>query len=79
MPAFPWLAERTLDPAQTQHKMQALQKIGVPYTAADIESATDAVRARTEMDALIAYMQGLKFRGEAVTAAATDKSSKGQP
>jgi cytochrome c oxidase cbb3-type subunit 2 len=79
MPGFPWLAEHKLDPAATQTKMRALQKIGVPYTTADIESATEAVRDRTEMDALIAYMQGLKFRGEAVTAAATESSSKGQP
>ena len=79
MPGFPWLAARTLDPASTQHKMRSLQKIGVPYTAVDIESAPDAVRNRTEMDALIAYMQGLQFRGEAVAAAANDSSSKGQP
>jgi cytochrome c oxidase cbb3-type subunit 2 len=79
MPGFPWLAEHTLDPAATQTKMRALQKIGVPYTTADIESATQAVRDRTEMDALIAYMQGLKFRGEAVPAAVNDSSSKGQP
>jgi cytochrome c oxidase cbb3-type subunit 2 len=78
MPGFPWLAERTLDPAATQTKMRALQKIGVPYTTADIEAATETVRNRTEMDALIAYMQGLRFRGEAV-AAANDSSSKGQP
>jgi cytochrome c oxidase cbb3-type subunit 2 len=79
MPGFPWLAERTLDPAETQGKMRALQKIGVPYTTADIESAIEAVRDRTEMDALVAYMQGLKFRGEAVTAAASNSSSKAQP
>lgn len=79
MPGFPWLAERTVDAAGTQTKMRALQKIGVPYTTADIESAPEAVRNHTEMDALIAYMQGLKFRGEAVTAAVTDSSSKGQP
>jgi cytochrome c oxidase cbb3-type subunit II len=79
MPGFPWLAERTLDPESTQHKMRSLQKIGVPYTAADIESAPEAVGNRTEMDALIAYMQGLKFRGEAVAASANNTSSKGQP
>lgn len=79
MPGFPWLAERTIDPAGTQDKMRALQKIGVPYTSADIEAATEAVSNRTEMDALIAYMQGLKFRGEAVTATAHNSSSKGQP
>jgi cytochrome c oxidase cbb3-type subunit 2 len=79
MPGFPWLAERTLDPAATQTKMRALRKIGVPYTTGDIESAIETVRDRTEMDALIAYMQELKFRGEPVTAAASDSSSKGQP
>jgi cytochrome c oxidase cbb3-type subunit 2 len=79
MPGFPWLAERTLDAASTQHKMRALQKIGVPYTTAQIESAPDAVRDRTEMDAVIAYMQGLKFRGAPVTAAANANASKGQP
>jgi cytochrome c oxidase cbb3-type subunit II len=81
MPGFPWLAKRTLDPAATQTKMRALQKIGVPYTTADIESATETVRDRTEMDALIAYMQGLKFRGEAVTAAASSSqtSAGGRP
>jgi cytochrome c oxidase cbb3-type subunit 2 len=79
MPGFPWLAERTLAPAATQTKMRALQKIGVPYTTADIDAATETVRDRTEMDALIAYMQELKYRGEAVTAAASDSSSKGQP
>ncbi|HEY5761491.1 MAG TPA: cytochrome-c oxidase, cbb3-type subunit II [Steroidobacter sp.] len=64
MPGFPWLAERTIDPAGTQTKMQALVKIGVPYTAQEISAAPEAVRNRTEMEALIAYMQGLKFYGE---------------
>ncbi|HEY0939433.1 MAG TPA: cytochrome-c oxidase, cbb3-type subunit II [Steroidobacter sp.] len=73
MPGFPWLAERKLDPAATQAKMQALQKIGVPYTAQEIEEASAAVGDRTEMDALIAYMQGLKFLG-----APANSSAKGQ-
>jgi cytochrome c oxidase cbb3-type subunit 2 len=64
MPGFPWLAERTIDPAGTQTKMHALQKIGVPYTEQQIAEAPEAVRNRTEMEALIAYMQGLKFYGE---------------
>lgn len=79
MPGFPWLAKRTLDPAGTQTKMQALRKIGVPYTSEEIAAAGEAVRNRSELDALIAYMQGLKFRGEAVAAAvAGDSSSKGR-
>ncbi|MBL8265164.1 cytochrome-c oxidase, cbb3-type subunit II [Steroidobacter sp.] len=75
MPGFPWLAERTLDPAGTQAKMQALQKIGVPYTAQEITEASAAVSGRTEMEALIAYMQGLKFYG---APASESSSAKGQ-
>jgi cytochrome c oxidase cbb3-type subunit 2 len=76
MPGFPWLAQRLLDPAGTQAKMRALQKIGVPYTAEEIAAAGDAVRDRSEMDALIAYMQGLTFLGAPQS---TPQSSKGQP
>jgi cytochrome c oxidase cbb3-type subunit 2 len=63
MPGFPWLEERTLDPEGTQAKMRALKTIGVPYTQAQIDGAPAEVQNRSEMDALIAYMQGLKFRG----------------
>ena len=66
MPGFPWLAERTLDPQATAGKLRALRAIGVPYTDTDIAGANDAVAGKTEMDALIAYMQGLKFRGKPV-------------
>ena len=64
MPGFPWLEEQTIDPAGTQTKMRALRKIGVPYTEQEIADAPEAVRNRSEMEALIAYMQGLKFYGE---------------
>jgi cytochrome c oxidase cbb3-type subunit 2 len=63
MPGFPWLAENVLDPEEVQAKMRALRKIGVPYTDEEIDAAPAAVQNRTEMDALIAYMQSLKFRG----------------
>jgi cytochrome c oxidase cbb3-type subunit 2 len=62
MPGFPWLAERTIDASGTVKKMQTLRKLGVPYSDEDI--AYEAVNGKTEMDALIAYMQGLKFRGK---------------
>lgn len=79
MPGFPWLADRAIDPAGTRTKMQALRKIGVPYTAEQIAGAAEAVSNRSELDALIAYMQGLKFHGDAATAAvANSNSSKGQ-
>lgn len=80
MPGFPWLAERSIDPAGTQAKMRALQKLGVPYTPDEIATAGAAVSNRSELDALVAYMQGLKFHGEAPTATvAADSTSKGQP
>ncbi len=43
--------------------MRALKKIGVPYTAEDIDAAPARRGETSEMDALIAYMQGMKFRG----------------
>jgi cytochrome c oxidase cbb3-type subunit II len=59
MPGYPWLAERTVDPATVVAKMQALQFLGDPYTDEEIAAAADAVRNKTELDALIAYLQGL--------------------
>ncbi len=64
MPGFPWLAERELDGHAAAGKLRALRRIGVPYTDEDIAAAAEAVQGKTEMDALIAYMQGLKFRGK---------------
>jgi cytochrome c oxidase cbb3-type subunit 2 len=59
MPRFPWLADAQVDGALTAKKMTALRQIGVPYTDADIEGAADAVAGKSELDALIAYLQGL--------------------
>ncbi len=59
MPGFPWLATRSLDPATTPAKLRALRAVGVPYTDADIDGAVAAVDGKTEMDALIAYLQSL--------------------
>ena len=59
MPTYAWLAERTVDETGTADKMRALRKVGVPYTDADITGAADLVRDKTEMDALVAYLQGL--------------------
>ncbi len=64
MPGFPWLAERPIDAQATATKMRALRSIGVPYTDEQINASSEAVTGKTEMDALIAYMQGLKFRGK---------------
>jgi cytochrome c oxidase cbb3-type subunit 2 len=59
MPGFPWLADNKVDGTLVRSKMQALKTLGDPYTQADIDGAVDAVADRTELDALVAYLQGL--------------------
>ncbi|WP_268797115.1 cytochrome-c oxidase, cbb3-type subunit II [Pseudomonas huanghezhanensis] len=59
MPAYPFLVENRLDGKDTPRKMEVLRTLGVPYTDADIAGATAAVKGKTEMDALVAYLQGL--------------------
>jgi cytochrome c oxidase cbb3-type subunit 2 len=59
MPRYPWLAENTIDGTGTVAKMRALRSIGVPYTDADIDGAPAVVDGKTEMDAVIAYLQQL--------------------
>jgi cytochrome c oxidase cbb3-type subunit II len=59
MPRFPWLVDGMVDGALTASKMEALRKIGVPYTDADIAGAAAAVEGKSELDALVAYLQGL--------------------
>ena len=59
MPAYPWLAENPLDPDLVTAKMRALRLLGDPYTDEQIAAAASEVEGRTELDALIAYLQGL--------------------
>jgi len=59
MPGFPWLEENTLDETLTPTKLKAMKTLGVPYKDTDIAGAADAVKGKTEMDALIAYLQVL--------------------
>jgi cytochrome c oxidase cbb3-type subunit 2 len=59
MPAYPWLVESKLDGENTATKLQAMRTLGVPYSDADIAGAKDAVKGKTEMDALVAYLQSL--------------------
>ncbi|MDX1525098.1 MAG: cytochrome-c oxidase, cbb3-type subunit II [Pseudidiomarina maritima] len=59
MPAFPWLAENTLDGELTAKKLETFRSFGVPYTDEDIAGAKAAVEGKTEMEALIAYLQVL--------------------
>ena len=59
MPAYPWLAKAKVDGELVARKMRSLQRIGDPYTDEDIASAATAVEGRTELDALVAYLQNL--------------------
>jgi cytochrome c oxidase cbb3-type subunit 2 len=59
MPGFPWLMENTLDGELTAKKLSIFRDFGVPYTDEDIKGAKDAVKGKTEMVALIAYLQSL--------------------
>ena len=59
MPAYPWFAKNTLDPVDMAPKLRALRKVGVPYSDAEIAAAGDEVKGRSELDAVIAYLQVL--------------------
>jgi cytochrome c oxidase cbb3-type subunit 2 len=59
MPGFPWLMENTLDGKLTAKKLSVFRDFGVPYTDEDIAGAKEAVKGKTEMVALIAYLQSL--------------------
>lgn len=62
MPAYPWLAERAADSGGIAARLRALQTLGHPYSDDDIRGAADALAGKSEMDALIAYLQSLKHR-----------------
>lgn len=59
MPAYPWLYNAKLDPSDGAPRMRALRKVGVPYTDAEIAAAGEALKDKTELDALVAYLQVL--------------------
>ncbi len=59
MPGYPWLAKTALDPQGIVPKMTALKRLGDPYTDAQIAAAPKDLEGKTELDALIAYLQGL--------------------
>ena len=59
MPAFGWLAKNPADAAGIADKMRALRKVGVPYSDEEIAGASKEVEGKTELDVLIAYLQGM--------------------
>ena len=59
MPAYPWLTRALIDPASVPPRLVALKRLGVPYTDAEVAASADAVKDKTELDALVAYLQSL--------------------
>ena len=64
MPAYPWLMTAKLNPKDAEPRMKALRTLGVPYSDEEIAAAPEALKDKTEMDALVAYLQvlGLTLR-----------------
>jgi cytochrome c oxidase cbb3-type subunit II len=59
MPAYPWLERSKVDAGSLPRHLSALRMAGVPYTDAEIAGAADAVKDKTELDALVAYLQSM--------------------
>lgn len=59
MPAFPWLARNKVDPDAVVTRMEALRTVGTPYSDEDIAKAPELLKDKSEMEAVIAYLQGL--------------------
>ncbi len=59
MPSYPWLDENALDGSDIQAKMKTLVMLGHPYSDAEIEAAPAALEGKTELDAVVAYLQSL--------------------
>ncbi|MBJ6977851.1 MULTISPECIES: cytochrome-c oxidase, cbb3-type subunit II [unclassified Luteimonas] len=79
MPSFPWLAEAKVDPAKVARNMRNLQRLGDPYTDEDLAGVAAAVEGKTELDAMVAYLQGLgRHAPTAATAAATTAAGSAQ-
>jgi Cbb3-type cytochrome oxidase, cytochrome c subunit len=59
MPKYRFLDSATVDGESIQAHMRGLRKVGVPYTDGDIAEAADLLKGKTEMDAMVAYLQSL--------------------
>ena len=59
MPAYPWLAKSAANAADIEAKLTALRRLGVPYTEEQVQGSAKELQGKTEMDALIAYLQNL--------------------
>ena len=63
MPSYPWLADAPVNGADLPKHLAAMKTLGVPYTDQEVQGATEAVKGKTELDAVIAYLQVLGTAG----------------
>jgi cytochrome c oxidase cbb3-type subunit 2 len=63
MPNYPWLEGAALDGSKVTASMTALTRVGVPYSADELKNAAEEVKGKTELDALVAYLQVLGTAG----------------
>ncbi|MEO6281629.1 cytochrome-c oxidase, cbb3-type subunit II [Roseateles sp.] len=78
MPAYTWLVNEPVDAAGLPARLSALRTLGAPYSDAEVQGAAQAATGKTEMDAVIAYLQVLGTSGalaKAETATATAKEA----
>jgi len=59
MPAYPWLEKRTVKAEGLARRMEVLRTLGAPYSDDEIKASVDEVKGKTELDALVAYLQVL--------------------
>ena len=59
MPSYPWLDRNLLNPEQVETRIRTLQRLGDPYSDEQVAGAAEEVRGKTELDAVVAYLQGL--------------------
>jgi cytochrome c oxidase cbb3-type subunit 2 len=59
MPAYSWLEKNPVDSASLPAHMKGLRTLGAPYSDEEIAKASEDVKGKTEMDAVIAYLQGM--------------------
>ena len=59
MPAYPWLMDALVNPADAAPRMRTLRMLGAPYSDGEITEAAAGIAGKTELDALVAYLQVL--------------------
>jgi cytochrome c oxidase cbb3-type subunit 2 len=69
MPAYPWLAEKQVNAQVMPKRMEVLRMLGAPYTDEEIANSVEEVQGKTEVEALIAYLQVLGTARSAATVA----------